>query len=416
MEKIELNTVLESLLEEGADAATQLIDTWFASQISDLKCALDAKAAALAVAGQEPMGMEPMGDLGAMAPMGGDLSAPIGIAEPMAAPIDPVAALAPAPIPAPLPAPVGAPVGDLDAPAVEPAPVEPEADEPEVEEAASDIDPATEDAVEAIEADLEQLKKDFMELLAQANLPEPEVAADAEDEEKEDEDEKEEAEDEAGEEEAEDEEVDESADEGSKAATILKDLGLNTGADFYDYAMGYIADEFDNVHSWADEMGISVNDIEAFYGDDFPHITDDVMYGGWTPPGQAAEPVDEDFAALEEAYALKTVTDKLANKEGAQVGEAGKVPVQTKSPVVSKKADARVGGTPVVSKGGEAKGFAKETAPKVVDVKLNDGKPGNANREYKNSSKEGDASAVLNKSQGAGNTKSPVGSVKGTLK
>lgn len=348
--KLELDVVVESLLNEGTDSASQLIDQWFAAQIADLKTALDAKAASVAGPVDEPV----VGDeIGFVAPVDGATVIPVD--EPVAiAPEEPMVPVAADAEPTVEPAPVEEPV----APEAEEEPAEAEevAEEPEI-----DLD--AEDAVEKIAADLDQLKADFLAMLQDAEHPAADEA-EAETSDEEEEKEEEEAEDESESEEDEDEEVEESEE------PIVDDNGGT---------------------EWESD-----DDNPAF-------------------KAEAISEEDEDFAALEEAYALKTVTDKLANKEGAQVGEAGKVPVQKKSPVVSKKADARVGGTPVKVTGDEAKGFGLEKAPKVTDVKLKDGEPANAKEEGKKVSKEGDKAAVLNKSQGKENTKSPVGSVKKTV-
>lgn len=124
------------------------------------------------------------------------------------------------------------------------------------------------------------------------------------------------------------------------------------------------------------------------------------------------EKVDESFddlvAELNEAFkGLETVSDKLQNVEGAQVGEQGKVPVNTKATLPSHKGKDRLGGDPVEIKGKGHTGHALEKAPKVVDVKVKNTVQ-NGKEELKKVADKGDASALLNKKDGKENTQSPI--------
>lgn len=120
----------------------------------------------------------------------------------------------------------------------------------------------------------------------------------------------------------------------------------------------------------------------------------------------------EDFADLEESFkGLETVSDKLQNAEGAQVGSAGKVAVNTKGTLPSHKGADRVGGKPVEVKGKSHKGFDREPAPKVKTNKVADNQLTNAEAGQKDVKKEGDKAALLNKKDGFGSDspKSPIG-------
>lgn len=128
--------------------------------------------------------------------------------------------------------------------------------------------------------------------------------------------------------------------------------------------------------------------------------------------GEEEEQVDESYddlvAELNEAFkGLETVSDKLQNVEGAQVGEQGKVPVNTKATLPSHKGKDRVGGEPVEIKGKGHTGHALETAPKVVDVKVKNTVQ-NGKEELKKVADKGDAKALLNKRDGKENTQSPI--------
>lgn len=123
---------------------------------------------------------------------------------------------------------------------------------------------------------------------------------------------------------------------------------------------------------------------------------------------QTNEAYDALVAELNEAFkGLETVSDKLQNVEGAQVGEQGKVPVNKKSTLPSKKGDKRVGGEPVEIKSNGHKGHALEKAPKVKDAPVK-GTIQNDKDDPKKVADKGDKSALLNKVDGSINTQSPI--------
>lgn len=123
---------------------------------------------------------------------------------------------------------------------------------------------------------------------------------------------------------------------------------------------------------------------------------------------QTNEAYDALVAELNEAFkGLETVSDKLQNVEGAQVGEQGKVPVNKKSTLPSKKGDKRVGGEPVEIKSNGHKGHALEKAPKVKDAPVK-GTIQNDKDDPKKVADKGDKSALLNKVDGPINTQSPI--------
>jgi hypothetical protein len=121
---------------------------------------------------------------------------------------------------------------------------------------------------------------------------------------------------------------------------------------------------------------------------------------------QVEESVDDLIAELHEAFqGLETVSDKLQNVEGAQVGEEGKVPVNKKSTLPSKKSDKRVGGEPVEIKADEHKGHALEKAPVVKDAPVK----GHVQNSKDDPKKVGaEKGALLNKMDGSVNTQSPI--------
>jgi len=146
---------------------------------------------------------------------------------------------------------------------------------------------------------------------------------------------------------------------------------------------------------------------------------DDIGGGGENRLGESEEADEEEdekidesedalIAELNEAFkGLETVSDKLQNQEGAQVGEQGKAPVNTKGTLPSHKGKDRLGGDPVEIKGKGHTGHAMEKSPKVADVKIKNTVQ-NGKEELKKVADKGDKSALLNKMDGSVNTTSPI--------
>lgn len=139
-------------------------------------------------------------------------------------------------------------------------------------------------------------------------------------------------------------------------------------------------------------------------GNDEPNVMIPVKDIKWTPSNES---IDPDLAALMEEFKGFTVVDKLANKEGALVGNADSIQVNDKSPVPNIKAAKRVGGAPVEIKAEEHKGFDAEKAPAVKDAKVKNPAPKSERKEVADG---GSKSALLNKEEGKGNNTSPLGS------
>jgi hypothetical protein len=118
------------------------------------------------------------------------------------------------------------------------------------------------------------------------------------------------------------------------------------------------------------------------------------------------ESEDDLIADLAESFAgLETVSDKLQNQEGAQVGEQGKVPVNTKAALPSHKGKDRMGGEPVEIKGKGHTGHAMEKSPKVQDAPVKHHVQNSKDDPKKVPSNN---AALLNKVDGSVNTRSPI--------
>ena len=142
----------------------------------------------------------------------------------------------------------------------------------------------------------------------------------------------------------------------------------------------------------ADEIGVSM--VESFVESE--EVEEETV----------EESVDDLIAELAESFkGLETVSDKLQNQEGAQVGEEGKVSVNTKATLPSHKGKDRVGGEPVAIKGKGHTGHALEKAPAVKDAPV---------KHHVQNSKDdptkvpAEKSALLNKMDGSVNTQSPI--------
>jgi hypothetical protein len=176
-------------------------------------------------------------------------------------------------------------------------------------------------------------------------------------------------------------------------------------AAFEDYA-DYMYDTHGGVMNWSEDMGFDPNEITTYFGQR-PNITDDTWYGKWEP---TAIPESNSLAGLMEEFKGFTVVDKLANKEGAQVGNADSVPVNAKSPVPNIKAAKRVGGAPVEIKAEEHKGFDAEKAPTVKDVKVKNLAPQPKRGEFSDKLDNVEGAQVGNADKVKINTVSPIGS------
>jgi hypothetical protein len=129
-------------------------------------------------------------------------------------------------------------------------------------------------------------------------------------------------------------------------------------------------------------------------------------HGDYTNVSEVEETYEDLVAELAESFnGLETVSDRLQNVEGAQVGEEGKVPVNKKSTLPSKKGAARVGGSAVEIKSKDHKGHALEKAPKVKDAPVKHHVQNSKDDPKKVSASK---SALLNKMDGSVNTQSPI--------
>lgn len=127
----------------------------------------------------------------------------------------------------------------------------------------------------------------------------------------------------------------------------------------------------------------------------------------------AEESFDFDaFEDLDESFELEPV--KVDVKAGTEIGTGGKIAQNNDSPIPQKKVgDRAFKGKPVEIKAEEHKGYDREPAPTVKDKPLLKNQVKNAQANLEKVSKEGDKSALINKTEsefGGPNDKSPIGS------
>lgn len=137
--------------------------------------------------------------------------------------------------------------------------------------------------------------------------------------------------------------------------------------------------------------------IEVTDGDTVVHIDTEEASEGAVSDSMASDDFsDEEFAQLGESILdeLERV-DVKGDVEGMTSGE--KVAVDTTSRVTSKPSDKRVAGEPIRIKSEKRSGYDREAAPKSDTFKARRNTLKSATDDLKTSSKEGDASAELNK-------------------
>jgi len=163
--------------------------------------------------------------------------------------------------------------------------------------------------------------------------------------------------------------------------------------------------QFDEIMGAEDEVEADADDVDADDSDEGEEEGEEEVeeaVEGFTNETFVEE---EEFFDLSESHELEPVKAEKLKTEGEEAGDGSKVKVSTDSPIPQKKGTERVGGNPVEIKGKTAKGYERETAPKVAGGSE---KFKNSQQEPKKVSKEGDKSAELNKNKEDKKAKSPI--------
>lgn len=121
------------------------------------------------------------------------------------------------------------------------------------------------------------------------------------------------------------------------------------------------------------------------------------------------EKVEEDFDDITESVLSELEKVMVSMTDGKEIAAGKSFSQNNKSPALQKKPNPMSDGKPVQIKASEHKGFERETAPAVKDMKKRKNTKNNAEDGQSKVSKEGDKSALINKTPGAeAQTHSPL--------
>lgn len=118
---------------------------------------------------------------------------------------------------------------------------------------------------------------------------------------------------------------------------------------------------------------------------------------------------DEEFDDITESIVSELEKVMVTMSDGKEIGSGKSFSQNTKSPALQKKPNPMTDGKPVKIKAEEHKGFERETSPAVKDMKKRKNTKTKADQGQSSVSKEGDKSALINKTPGAeAQTHSPL--------
>lgn len=172
----------------------------------------------------------------------------------------------------------------------------------------------------------------------------------------------------------------------------------------------------------ADEFGGETGDDETFGGDVESDLGagegDDMASGMADDMGDDEQVHESEESDEDETEEFEDITESIVSElekvmvtmtDGKEIGAGKSFAQNDKSPALQKKPNPMTDGKPVVIKAEEHKGFERETAPSVKDMKKRKNTRATAETGTSKVSKEGDKSALINKTPGAeANTKSPA--------
>lgn len=122
-----------------------------------------------------------------------------------------------------------------------------------------------------------------------------------------------------------------------------------------------------------------------------------------------SEELEEEFDDITESVISELEKVMVTMTDGKEIGAGKSFSQNSKSPALQKKPNPMTDGKPVQIKAEEHKGFERETAPAVKDMKARKNTKKKADAGQSKVSKEGDKSALINKTPGAeAQTHSPL--------
>lgn len=143
-------------------------------------------------------------------------------------------------------------------------------------------------------------------------------------------------------------------------------------------------------------------------GDDLSADTSDLGDDMEDEVKESEEVEEDDFADITESIIAELEKVSVTMTDGKEVGAGKSFSQNNTSPALQKKPNPQTDGKPVQVKASEHKGFERETAPAVKDMKKRRNTKSNAEDGQSKVSKEGDKSAELNKLKSDGNNTSPL--------
>lgn len=197
---------------------------------------------------------------------------------------------------------------------------------------------------------------------------------------------------------------------GDSDETEISEVAISSSSDAYKVMKAHFpkASDIDQINRKTFDQMVEKNPKGAVLrlGEYKAIQVGNIVYFCVSPENKVHESEEDLIAELAESFAgLETISDKLQNQEGAQVGEEGKVPVNTKSPLPNHKAKDRQGGEAVQIKNNQHDGFDLEDAPKVEMAPVEHHIQNSKDDPKKVTTPKG---ALLNKMDGSVNTQSPI--------
>lgn len=119
-----------------------------------------------------------------------------------------------------------------------------------------------------------------------------------------------------------------------------------------------------------------------------------------------SEDEDEDFDGITESIIDELEKVQVTLVDGKEIGTGSSFTQNKSAAIPQKSKDARMGGEPIKQKVTNHKGFARETSPTTAEMKARRNTLKKADSTQSKVSKEGDASAEINKIDSNGNNKS----------
>ena len=213
----------------------------------------------------------------------------------------------------------------------------------------------------------------------------------------------------AGEEEASIESLEDKIDElTAKFEAMMDAIGADEGEGDLDADADADADaDFGgDVDAEAGDVDASAVEDDMDGADDEAAASDDEAGEGDDEQTFESEESDDEFDDINESIIDELEKIQVTLVDGKEIAAGGSIQQNRTSMIPQKSKEARQGGEPVKQKVTNHKHFNRETAPAVADMKARKNTLKKADSTQSKVSKEGDASAEINKIDSNGNTKS----------